>query len=94
MAVSDEPFTLIPVIADLMDNSTIEAEPSIRWGMLGLSLPILATVMGNSLVCVAVYRDPRLQNMTNYFLMSLAIADLLVALLVMPVAMLVELYSK
>lgn len=62
--------------------------------MLGLSILIVATASGNILVCLAVSWERRLQNMTNYFLMSLAIADLLVSLLVMPLAMIVEMFGK
>jgi hypothetical protein len=65
-----------------------------RWGMLSVSVLILCSAVGNLLVCLAVCWDRRLQNMTNYFLMSLAIADLLVSLLVMPFGMLVELYGE
>ena len=68
--------------------------PTLNWGVLALSLLIVSTALGNVLVCLAVAWEKRLQNMTNYFLMSLAIADLLVSLLVMPLAMLVELYGK
>lgn len=66
----------------------------LNWGVLALSVLILATMMGNVLVCLAVCWESRLQNMTNYFLMSLAIADLLVAILVMPLGMIVELYGE
>jgi len=68
--------------------------PTLNWGVLALSLLIVSTALGNVLVCLAVAWEKRLQNMTNYLLMSLAIADLLVSLLVMPLAMLVELYGK
>lgn len=69
-------------------------EPSLRWGIFGLLIIILFSAMGNLLVCLAVCWERRLQNMTNYFLMSLAIADFLVSLLVMPLGMIVELYGK
>lgn len=80
-------------------NVTYEASASsearrYHWSVLCLSVLIIATAVGNILVCLAVCWEKRLQNMTNYFLMSLAIADLLVALLVMPVAMVVEIYGK
>lgn len=75
------------------DNSTMAAA-AFQWGVLSLSLLIVATAVGNILVCLAVCWEKRLQNMTNYFLMSLAIADLLVALLVMPFGLIVELYGK
>ncbi|KAM4888605.1 D(3) dopamine receptor isoform 1-T1 [Thomomys bottae] len=45
---------------------------------------ILAIIFGNGLVCVAVLRERVLQTTTNYLVVSLAVADLLVATLVMP----------
>ncbi|ELR48657.1 D(3) dopamine receptor, partial [Bos mutus] len=45
---------------------------------------ILAIVFGNVLVCVAVLKERALQTTTNYLVVSLAVADLLVATLVMP----------
>ncbi|NWT94431.1 DRD1L protein, partial [Urocynchramus pylzowi] len=50
-----------------------------------LSLLILSTLLGNALVCVAVLRFPHLRSkVTNLFVVSLAVSDLLVAVLVMP----------
>ncbi|NXR60698.1 DRD5 protein, partial [Rhadina sibilatrix] len=50
-----------------------------------LSLLILCTLLGNSLVCAAVLRFPHLRSkVTNLFVVSLAVSDLLVAVLVMP----------
>ena len=71
-----------------------EQSPYRNWGVLSLILVIIATALGNILVCLAVCWEKRLQNMTNYFLMSLAIADLLVSLLVMPVGMIIEIYGE
>ncbi|XP_036059784.1 D(3) dopamine receptor isoform X2 [Onychomys torridus] len=45
---------------------------------------ILAIIFGNALVCAAVLRERALQTTTNYLVVSLAVADLLVATLVMP----------
>uniref|UniRef100_F7BU33 D(3) dopamine receptor n=1 Tax=Monodelphis domestica TaxID=13616 RepID=F7BU33_MONDO len=45
---------------------------------------ILAIVFGNVLVCLAVLKERSLQTTTNYLVVSLAVADLLVATLVMP----------
>ncbi|XP_022826023.1 D(2) dopamine receptor [Spodoptera litura] len=54
------------------------------WSFLFVIVFIIAGGVGNILVCLAVCLDKRLQNVTNYFLLSLAIADLLVSLFVMP----------
>lgn len=57
------------------------------WGLLALIL-VFGTATGNILVCLAIVWERRLQNVTNYFLMSLAITDLMVAILVMPLGIL------
>lgn len=49
-----------------------------------LVLLIFLIVFGNMLVCMAVSREKALQTTTNYLIVSLAVADLLVATLVMP----------
>lgn len=54
------------------------------WTFLFVLLFVAAGGLGNILVCLAVCLDRRLQNVTNYFLLSLAVADLLVSLFVMP----------
>uniref|UniRef100_A0A3P9PNS7 Dopamine receptor D2 like n=1 Tax=Poecilia reticulata TaxID=8081 RepID=A0A3P9PNS7_POERE len=47
-------------------------------------LLIFCVVFGNVLVCVAVSRERALQTTTNYLIVSLAVSDLLLATLVMP----------
>ncbi|KAI5098795.1 D(2) dopamine receptor, partial [Silurus meridionalis] len=49
-----------------------------------LTLLIFVIIFGNVLVCMAVSREKALQTTTNYLIVSLAVADLLVATLVMP----------
>nr|XP_046225726.1 5-hydroxytryptamine receptor 4-like isoform X1 [Oncorhynchus gorbuscha] len=52
-----------------------------------LSIIIIMTVLGNLLVMVALCKDRHLRKKkTNYFIVSLAFADLLVAVVVMPFA--------
>ena len=59
------------------------------WALWLTLFPAL-TVCGNALVCMSVYREQALRTATNYFIVSLALADILVAVLVMPPAVLVE----
>lgn len=73
-------------------NSTCGAENSTGAGRarphtyyaLSYCALILAIIFGNGLVCVAVLKERALQTTTNYLVVSLAVADLLVATLVMP----------
>lgn len=71
--------------ADVLDNivGSVVAG-SYDWSFLFVIIFIFAGGLGNILVCLAVALDRKLQNVTNYFLFSLAIADLLVSLFVMP----------
>ncbi|XP_014467943.1 PREDICTED: dopamine D2-like receptor isoform X6 [Dinoponera quadriceps] len=55
------------------------------WALILVIVPCL-TLFGNVLVILAVVRERTLQTVTNYFIVSLAVADLLVAVLVMPFA--------
>uniref|UniRef100_A0A8D3B8A2 G-protein coupled receptors family 1 profile domain-containing protein n=1 Tax=Scophthalmus maximus TaxID=52904 RepID=A0A8D3B8A2_SCOMX len=51
--------------------------------ILGLPL-ILVIILGNVLVCVSVLTHHSLKTATNYFIVSLAVADLLLAVMVLP----------
>ncbi|XP_043492784.1 5-hydroxytryptamine receptor 2A isoform X2 [Polistes fuscatus] len=65
-------------------NSTVTNRRT-DWRFLFVAfIIVIAGGLGNSLVCLAVVLDKKLHNLTNYFLLSLAIADLLVSLFVMP----------
>lgn len=48
---------------------------------------IIGTIIGNILVCVAVCLVRKLRRPSNYLIVSLAVSDLCVATIVMPVAM-------
>lgn len=71
------------VIVNLSDGE----DASNYWALLALIL-VFGTAGGNILVCLAIYYEKRLQNVTNYFLASLALTDLMVAVLVMPLGIL------
>ncbi|TDG52302.1 hypothetical protein AWZ03_001132 [Drosophila navojoa] len=59
-----------------------------------LLIVILGTVVGNVLVCIAVCMVRKLRRPCNYLLVSLALSDLCVALLVMPMALLYEVLER
>lgn len=52
-----------------------------------LSFVIFLSIFGNVLVCLAVYTDRNLRKIGNLFVVSLAIADLFVACVVMTFAL-------
>lgn len=59
------------------------------WAVLLFLVPIF-TVFGNVLVVLSICKEKSLQTATNYFILSLAVSDLMVAILVMPLSIYVE----
>ena len=72
-------------LTDHVSSDEEEKPEKVYWGLLLIFFPI-AAVFGNILVILSVYRERSLQSVTNYFIVSLAVADLLVAGVVMPFA--------
>lgn len=76
------------------ENTTEAKENENNWWALTAIGLAIGTAAGNILVCLAICWERRLQNVTNYFLMSLAITDLMVAILVMPLGILTLVRGK
>ena len=56
-----------------------------EWAIIGFyALVFIVGLMGNSLVCFAVWRNHHMRTVTNLFIVNLATADLLVILLCLP----------
>ena len=51
------------------------------------------SIINNSLVVAAIYRNTRLRTVTNYFIANLAIADIMVSILVLPITLLSNLFE-
>ncbi|KAL6470388.1 hypothetical protein MHYP_G00215070 [Metynnis hypsauchen] len=65
-----------------------------NWPALIILVIIFFTIGGNILVILAVSLEKKLQNATNFFLRSLAVADMLVGILVMPTSMINILHNN
>lgn len=70
------------------ESTRAEADPNLSEHVALASIPlaflIVFTIFGNTLVCAAFYLCRDLRNVTNYFVVSLAVADLLVGFVCMP----------
>ncbi|XP_060078637.1 5-hydroxytryptamine receptor 2C-like [Ylistrum balloti] len=80
----DIPFNDSSSFGGNTSNSSMEIPNDYNWGVLFLSPLIVFGIGGNILVCMAISMEKRLQSVTNYFLLSLAVTDLLVCVIVMP----------
>ncbi|XP_055070952.2 dopamine receptor D4b [Misgurnus anguillicaudatus] len=68
-------------------NSTFDAHSVFSYNVPALIfgvMLIIVIICGNVLVCISVYKEKALKTTTNYFIVSLAVADLLLAVLVLP----------
>ena len=87
------------------DLKTEPAEKALKANLLNHPLPLvivmsvayavvfLLAVVNNSLVVSVIYRNPQMRNVTNYFLANLAIADITVSLLVLPITLLSNVFT-
>ena len=56
-----------------------------EWGLIGFYIIVFVVgLVGNFLVCLAVWRNHHMRTVTNYFIVNLAIADFLVILVCLP----------
>ena len=76
------------LLSDAMSDNASIAQKAFVGFTLGLL--ICLTLLGNGLVVAAVISVERLRSVANMFIVSLAIADITVAVLVMPVSLLQE----
>lgn len=67
---------------------------SLNWPVVFLLIFSIIGIIGNLLVCLAICFYKKLQNVTNHYLVSLAIADLLVSLIVIPFSIIQSLLGK
>ncbi|XP_044126861.1 D(4) dopamine receptor [Bufo gargarizans] len=70
-----------------ISNQTSEPSEDTHYNFLALFFGLILIVFiicGNVLVCLSVCTEKALKTTTNYFIVSLAVADLLLAVLVLP----------
>ena len=54
---------------------------------------MIMAVVGNVMVVAVVYRNQSMHSVTNYFIVNLAIADIMVAVICLPMTLLFNLYK-
>lgn len=59
-----------------------------------LGMMIVVTIVGNVFVIVAIILERTLQGVSNYLILSLAVTDLMVAVLVMPISVIHQVSNK
>lgn len=80
--------------AEVDDDDAIKLSVEMFAVGIVLCLIIIFTLLGNGLVVGAVLFFRRLRSITNYFVVSLAVADLTVAVLVMPYSVIYEMTGR
>lgn len=56
-----------------------------EWVLIGTHTAVfIMGLVGNALVCIAVYRNHTMRTVTNYFIVNLAVADFMVILFCLP----------
>ncbi|XP_060602877.1 neuropeptide SIFamide receptor-like [Ruditapes philippinarum] len=75
-------------IALLKQPAHLIAVYSIAYGLV-----FICGLIGNIFVIAVIIKEPSMRNVTNYFILNLAVADILVALMVVPITLLTNLFT-
>lgn len=85
------PMAIMDSVNMSIEDGYVDCETDFRHSLLVTILFCVAYVLvfvvgflGNLLTVAVVYRLPRMRSVTNYFIVSLAIADILVLMLCLP----------
>ena len=91
--------------AGYLDNDGAASLATKPWPLLRQSLLMVVilsfayvvvfflSIVNNSLVVMVIYRNPQLRTITNIFIANLAVADILVSILVLPITLLGNLFE-
>ncbi|XP_074597722.1 neuropeptide SIFamide receptor-like [Brevipalpus obovatus] len=84
---------------DFMESFSLEPEKWLRHSplissfyCLAYTLVFILGIVGNSFVVAVVFRSPRMRTVTNYFIVNLALADILVLLFCLPFTLIGNLF--
>ena len=82
------------------DDDSLELYPDIRQPVymvviysLAYGIIFLFALFGNIVVVAVVFRNRRMHNLTNLFIVNLAVADILVAVFCIPITLLDSLFN-
>ena len=93
--VSNELNDMLPSFPNKSAIDDVISDPAVyNWGVLFLSPIVAFGITGNVFVCLAISLEKRLQTVTNYFLYSLAVTDLFVCIVVMPLSIINDLFGR
>lgn len=60
---------------------------------IAYGLVFIFGLIGNSFVIAVIFKDPSMRNVTNYFILNLAVADIFVAILCVPITLLANIFT-
>lgn len=60
---------------------------------IAYGLVIIFGLLGNSFVIAVIIKDPSMRNVTNYFILNMAVADIVLALLCVPFTLLGNIFT-
>ncbi|CAF3952181.1 unnamed protein product [Rotaria sordida] len=91
---SQNNLTINEILSTIQNNIQTSRTGQLIIGIIAYSIIIILSIIGNVIVVTAIFRVQRLRHPTNFILMSLAIADLLVTTTVMIPGFIFEIKQK